>query len=91
MNAMAITPIWDCGEYMRGRVPPYHDAWDAIGRRRRPIAFSFAYTPGGRVSRYWCSLTLHGGRDAEAVRRWAAEERPRLRRGYRWSSPYWYS
>lgn len=91
MNVMGLRSIWDCSEYMRGHMPPYHDAWDAAANRQRPIAFSFAYTPKGRVSRYWCSLALPGARDENEVRRWVAGGRPRLRRGYRWSEPYWYS
>ena len=91
MNAESMTTIWDCDEYMRKHWPPYHEAWDAGRHCAVPVAFSFAYTPKGRVSRYWCSITLRGGDVPRRVREWADGGRPRLRRGYRWSRPYWYS
>lgn len=85
-----ITSIFDCAEYMEHGTPPYHDNYDIMLRENLPVVFSFAYTPGGRVSKYWCSLAFrHPTPSVMEIEEWMAS-RPRLRKGYKWSKPYWY-
>ena len=88
--------IFDCSEYTRRTWPPYQVDNAGHGRPADTVIFFFAYTPTGRVSKYWASFTMHYSlRDKhDRLRRYIREMRPRLRRspeGYRWSSPYLYS
>lgn len=86
-----MTSIFDCAEYLEHHYPPYCDSWDNELKYCLPVAFSFAYTPQGHVSKYWSVLEF--GRTSpteDAISNWM-EQRPRLRKGYRWSRPYWYS
>jgi hypothetical protein len=76
--------------------PPYHVVNAMYGRPSDTVIFFFAYTPTGRVSKYWASFTINYSlRDkTERLRRYMREQRPRLSgklKGYRWSSPYLYS
>ena len=93
--------IFDCKEYTDRRWPPYHDTHARHGRPSDTVVFWFAYTPRGRVSKYWASLQLHYALpDKQSrVRRYVGgeclyERLPSLGgklKGYRWSKAYLYS
>ncbi len=86
-----MTSIFDCAEYLRHSYPMYIDTWDYEFKRPNPVAYSFAYTPKGNVSKFWCVLEFHRTEPTDdAIRNWM-ENRPKLRKGYRWSKPYWYT
>ena len=87
---------FDCIEYTSRTWPPYLVDNARYGRPADTVIFFFAYTPTGRVSKYWVSFRMHYSlRDKhERLRRYIREMRPSLRRspeGYRWSRPYLYS
>ena len=90
--------IFDCAEYTRNgtRGVPYQ--WDhaRYGRPADTVIFFFAYTPKGRVSKYWSSFTMHYSLPDKQRRleRYMREVRYEFRgrlKGYRWSKPYLYS
>ena len=88
--------IFDCIEYTSKTWPPYLVDNARYGRPADTVIFFFAYTPTGRVSKYWVSFRMHYYlRDKhERLRRYISAMRPSLRRspeGYRWSIPYLYS
>lgn len=88
--------IFDCSEYTGRMWPPYQVDNARYGRPADTVIFFFAYTPTGRVSKYWASFTMHYslGDKTERLRRYVREQRPSLRgrlNGYRWSRPYLYS
>ena len=88
--------IFDCIEYTSKTCPPYLVDNARYGRPADTVIFFFAYTPTGRVSKYWSSFTMHYSLSDkhERLRRYIREIRPRLRgsqKGYRWSRPYLYS
>lgn len=88
--------IFDCKEYTDRRWPPYQVDNARYGRPADTVVFFFAYTPTGRISKFWASFTMNFSlRDKpERLRRYMREQRPRLSgrlKGYRWSRPYLYS
>lgn len=91
-----MTSIFDCKEYTAKTWPPYHDCNARYGRPADTVVFWFAYTPTGRVSRYWASLQLRYSLPDKQSRalRYVRERRPSLRgrlKGYKWSRAYLYS
>ena len=88
--------IFDCKEYTSRTWPPILVDNARYGRQADTVIFFFAYTPTGRVSKFWVSFTMrYSLRDKhERLRRYIRERRPSLRgrlKGYRWSKPYLYS
>ena len=85
--------IFDCEEYTSRSWPPYLIDNARYGRPADTIIFFFAYTPTGRVSKYWTAFTMrYSLRDKhDRLRRYIRKVRPGLRKGYRWSEPYLYS
>lgn len=88
--------IFDCKEYTDVRWPPYQVDNARYGRPADTVIFFFAYTPTGRISKFWASCTIpYQFRDKprrleEYIRLQRYEFRGR-RKGYRWSKPYLYS
>ena len=77
---------------------PYFCTNARYGRAADTIVLWFAYTPTGRVSKYWHILRLNGEHygemDDEAVERLVARKEilfPKMPKGYTWSEPYRYS
>ena len=88
--------IFDCKEYTDRRWPPIQIDNARYGRPADTVIFFFAYTPTGRVSKYWASFTMHYSlRDKwRRLIQYMKEQRPSLRRSlrkYRWSKPFLYS
>ena len=83
--------IFDCEEYLKHGYPPYMHSYHVELHYSTPVLFSFAYTPSGRVSKFWCSYSFGATHPTDkTVERWM-NARPKLRKGYRWSEPYWYT
>lgn len=77
---------------------PYFCTNARYGRPSDTIVFWFAYTPTGRVSKYWQTLRLNadyygevGDADLERIIAKKKIRFPKLRKGYTWSEPYRYS
>lgn len=88
--------IFDCKEYTDRSWPPYMVDNARYGRPADTVIFFFAYTPTGRISKYWAAFTMHYSlKDKqERLRRYVRKQRPSLNgklNGYRWSEPYLYS
>lgn len=88
--------IFDCREYTDRRWPPYQVTNERFGRPADTVVFFFAYTPTGRISKFWASFMMHYSLTDkhDRLRRYMRERRPSLRgklKGYRWSKPYLYS
>jgi len=90
--------IWENKEYMSRTAPPYHDTFHRYGELSDAVIFWYAYTPTGRVSKYWQSLQIRHGEKAshewleKRAERFEREcGHPRLRKGYTWSKAYLYS
>lgn len=91
--------IWENREYRsKYWTPPYHNTFHWYGEPQDAVIFWYAYTPTGKVSKYWQSLQIRYG--AKASHKWLEEraerfERehglPRLRKGYTWSKVYLHS
>lgn len=80
----------------KGRL--YLDSRARHGRPADAIAVWFAYTPTGKVSKYWHSLRLNAdyyGRLSDEELETIIEKKkimfPKLPKGYSWSNPYRYS
>lgn len=86
-----LPSIFDCDEFTSKSWPPYHNNWDLDRKQHMPVIFSFAYTPTGRVSKYWCSLSLKRIPSDKEISEWEHNGRPRLKKGYKWSKVYKYS
>lgn len=89
-----LPSIFECTEYTDRQWPAYHPG-TAYGTPDNTVVYWFARTPRGKVSKFWCSLTLSGGLSASDMRRRIVRHflrgRPDLPKGYRWSRTYLYS
>lgn len=77
---------------------PYFDTRARYGRPSDAIVIWFAYTPTGRISKYWHMLRLnadyYGEVSDDDLERIISTKKicfPKLKRGYTWSEPYRYS
>lgn len=87
-----LPSIFSCEEYTRKRWPPPIETCVVGCQYHMPCLFSFAYTPSGRVSKYRCALAFrYPNPSPDRIERWAADERPALKSGYRWSRVYAYT
>lgn len=91
-----LESIFDCREYHDKRGVPYIVDNARYGRPADTIIFYFAYTPKGRVSKFWWAHHMNYAlKDKqERHRRYLKIGRPQLRgklKGYRWSKAYLYS
>ena len=91
-----MTSIFDCEEYTRKQWPPYMVDNASYGRPADTVVFFFAYTPTGRVSKYWAAWTCNYAlRDKQRrLERYIERGLPNTTgklKGYRWSRPYLYS
>lgn len=80
----------------KGRL--YFDTKAKHGRPADTIVIWFAYTPTGRVSKYWHTIRLNsdyfGELSDEKVETIISEKKimfPKMPKGYSWSIPYRYS
>ena len=81
---------------MKGR--PYFDTRAKYGRPADNIVIWFAYTPKGKVSKFWHSIRLnadyYGKLTDDDLERIISKKKiffPKLKKGYTWSKPYRYS
>lgn len=91
-----MTSIFDCKEYTDKTWPAIQVTNARYGRPADTVIYFFAYTPKGRISKYWSSFTMHYSlRDKQRrLERYIREQRYEFRgrlKGYRWSKAYLYS
>jgi hypothetical protein len=91
-----MTSIFDCKEYTDRMWPVIQVTNARYGRPADTVIYFFAYTPTGRISRYWASFTMHYSlrdkpRRLKEYIRWQRYSFRGRRRGYRWSKAYLYS
>ena len=91
-----MTSIFDCEEYTRKQWPPYQVDNARYGRPADTVVFFFAYTPTGRVSKYWAAWRGHYALRDKPKRlarymEWGLPSTTGKLKGYRWSRPYLYS
>jgi len=84
--------------YDKKKGRPYFDTRAKYGRAADSIVIWFAYTPTGRVSKYWHTLRFnadyYGEINDEELERLVQKTKinsPKLGKGYTWSKPYRYS
>ena len=86
--------IWENREYMARKMPPYvHDWFNGYGKPCDAVIMWYAYTPTGRISKYWRVVYFKYAEEAshawlEAKTAKWEKSMPRLRKGYVWSKPY---
>ena len=91
-----MTSLFDCHEYHDRRGVPYIVTNARYGRPADTVIFYYAYTPTGRVSKFWCAHQMNYALKDKQMRHreYLKTQRPNLTgklKGYRWSVPYLYS
>lgn len=83
--------------YDKKKGRPYFCTKADYGRPADSIVIWFAYTPTGRVSKYWHTLRLnadyYGKLTNDELERIISTKKicfPKLKKGYTWSEPYRY-
>lgn len=75
---------------------PFFDRKSSFTSEGNQIIFWYAFTPTGRESKYWATLTIKGDRDydefmVEKITNMVKNyEFPKLPKGYTWSEPLVY-
>lgn len=84
--------------YDKKKGRPYFCTNASYGRPADSIVIWFAYTPTGKVSKYWHALRLNAdyyGELTDDELEWIISTKkicfPKLKKGYTWSEPYRYS